>query len=177
MVQNPPKKQVSHPLCLGARGWKNSPPKSWPVAVSEPEVPIVGVSHHWVYPPEILKECHLPKDHWTLKTGVILRTLLPGSNPSIGGSKILKANKRTMFKMESLHLPIFQPRIFRGDVRFRWFTFGYPTYKQQKPLKMGRNQKRKGSSSNHQFSGTMLVSGRVSPRYQWKLWRLTVFPS
>ena len=39
-----------------------------------------------------------PKDHWTLKTGVILRTqttLLSytGSNPSIGGSKILRVSK------------------------------------------------------------------------------------
>ena len=42
---------------------------------------------------EVGKSLH-PKDHWTFKTGVILRTLPlrhTGSNPSIGGSKILRA--------------------------------------------------------------------------------------
>ena len=51
----------------------------------------------------MLKLCH-PKDHWTLRSGYFGTLPLTGSNPSIGGCKILRAGRnspkiRSAFKL------------------------------------------------------------------------------
>ena len=59
--------------------------------------------------PVIIQHMH-PQDHWTLKTGVILWTLSlrhTGSNTSIGGSKILRANTHTYYLYVDIKTNIF----------------------------------------------------------------------
>ena len=148
-TQNGPKSAVkSFPQLVPWRPWvrEKLAPQSWPVAVSEPEVPIVGVSHHWVYPPEILKECHLPKDHWTLKTSVILRPYPQVQTLPLEGPRSLRLTKGPCSKWKAF---IFQSS--NHEFSREMFVFG-------------------GSLLDTLFqpsiSGTMLVSRMVSPVYQ-----------